>query len=506
MKRENDLFRLIKSMTKAEKRYFKLYASKHIEPERNNSVRLFDAIDAQAAYDQESIRRRFAGERFSRQLAVQKHYLYRIILKSLRAYHAEASPGVRIGEMMHTVEILANRGLYDQCTEILAAARRLALEHEEFALALKLQELEGRVAYSINDNERLHQLQAEQDELTGRMANVASYRRLSQEMNEVVIRYGGDRHAEVRARAEAVLAHELLRNEALALSCHARIRLHSLRMLCLRLCGDAAGSNEALRSCIRAIEAFPDPPPELQFRLLVCREVALGIALAESRFCEMDQDLDALSRMRTLSLYMDHNVNLIVRRYTLARYIRTGAFECAREEAPQAEAVLRCPDPDIRTNLGFGLRFDLAHLYFVCREFGRALDHVNAMLVSAPANARAIREMTAAWLFGCIVHYERGDMETMLYMANGARRFMTRTKQQPKACALFLSFLRRLANIPSVSAIPAEAARFLGALQRNGAKLADLGPYMILDLEVWIAALLERKGYAAVYLAMRVGR
>ncbi|HVZ41599.1 MAG TPA: hypothetical protein VHI13_20130 [Candidatus Kapabacteria bacterium] len=506
MKRPNDLFRLIKSMSKAEKRYFKLYASKHIESERNNSVRLFDAIDAQAAYDQESIRRRFAGERFSRQLAVQKNYLYRVILKSLRAFHAEASPAIRIGEMMHTVEILANRGLYDQCVEILSAARHLALEHEEYALALKVQELEGRVAYSINDTGRLHHLQSEQDELTGLMANIADYRRLSQEMNEVVIRYGGDNHVEVRARAEAILASDLLRDEALALSRHARIRLHSLRMLCLSYCGDAAGSHRALRNCIEAIEAFPDPSPELQFRLLVCRAVALGIALAGSRFTEMDQDLEALKALRSGGLYMDHNVDLVVHRYTLARHIRTGAFDCAREEAPLAEAILRCPDPDIRNNLGFAMRFDLAHLYFICREFGRALDHVNAMLMAAPANARAIREMTAAWLFGCILHFERGDMETMLYMVNGARRFMTRAKQKPKACTLFLGFLRRLANVVSASAVPAEVRRFHGALERNGVALAELRPYMILDVEAWMAALLERKEYGASYLAMCVGR
>ena len=52
-----ELFQLIKSLSKQEKRYFKLYASRHVIGEKNKYVQLFDAIDKQAAYNEEKIKK-----------------------------------------------------------------------------------------------------------------------------------------------------------------------------------------------------------------------------------------------------------------------------------------------------------------------------------------------------------------------------------------------------------------------------------------------------------------
>ncbi len=49
----NQLFQLIKSLNKSEKRYFNLYASRHTIGEKNNYVILFEAIDKQIEYDEE---------------------------------------------------------------------------------------------------------------------------------------------------------------------------------------------------------------------------------------------------------------------------------------------------------------------------------------------------------------------------------------------------------------------------------------------------------------------
>jgi hypothetical protein len=48
----DQLFRLIKSLTTAEKRYFKIFASRHSIGGKNEYVNLFDAIDKQSKYDE----------------------------------------------------------------------------------------------------------------------------------------------------------------------------------------------------------------------------------------------------------------------------------------------------------------------------------------------------------------------------------------------------------------------------------------------------------------------
>ena len=49
------LFDLVKSMSKSEKRYFKLMSSRHTIGDENNYVRLFDFLDKQEEYDEDNL-------------------------------------------------------------------------------------------------------------------------------------------------------------------------------------------------------------------------------------------------------------------------------------------------------------------------------------------------------------------------------------------------------------------------------------------------------------------
>src|SRR5688572_13251953 len=86
MKKNDLLFGLIKSMSKSEKRHFKLYASRHTIGEQNNYVKLFDTIGSMQVYDETKVREALSGERFIRYLPSEKKYLYNIILNGLNAY------------------------------------------------------------------------------------------------------------------------------------------------------------------------------------------------------------------------------------------------------------------------------------------------------------------------------------------------------------------------------------------------------------------------------------
>ena len=62
------LHSLIKSLTKQEKRYFKLFAQRHTSGKENQYLKLFDAIDAQEVYKEDAIKKKFSKEKFVKQL------------------------------------------------------------------------------------------------------------------------------------------------------------------------------------------------------------------------------------------------------------------------------------------------------------------------------------------------------------------------------------------------------------------------------------------------------
>ncbi|MBI3258901.1 MAG: hypothetical protein HYZ54_05435 [Ignavibacteriae bacterium] len=87
MKSSDDLFRLVKSLTSAEKGYFKKYTAKHIIGDKNDYTILFTILDKMDEWDEELLKRRLAKFGFSHRISSVKNYLNKLILESLRAFY-----------------------------------------------------------------------------------------------------------------------------------------------------------------------------------------------------------------------------------------------------------------------------------------------------------------------------------------------------------------------------------------------------------------------------------
>ena len=66
------VFQLIRSLSKAEKRYFKVYTSKQAG-DKNNHQLLFDAIDKQKEYDETALKKSLKNPTLVRSLPIAKN-------------------------------------------------------------------------------------------------------------------------------------------------------------------------------------------------------------------------------------------------------------------------------------------------------------------------------------------------------------------------------------------------------------------------------------------------
>lgn len=136
-KRVNEaLFELIKSMSKSEKRYFKLVSSRHSIGGENNYIRIFDAMEKMNSYNEEKVFEKFEGEAFLNRFSITKKRLYDHILSALDAFHSSNSIDSQLFKMLHSVDILHGKSLYDQSKRILRSAEKLAQKHEKREIEL----------------------------------------------------------------------------------------------------------------------------------------------------------------------------------------------------------------------------------------------------------------------------------------------------------------------------------------------------------------------------------
>ncbi len=132
------LFELIRSLSKSEKRYFKLISSRHTIGDENNYVRLFDYIAKQVEYNEEALFKEFKNEAFLNRFSITKKRLYDHILSALDAFYSSTSIDAQIYKLMHSAEILYTKSLYDQCGRILRSAEKFAEKHERHTLIIEI--------------------------------------------------------------------------------------------------------------------------------------------------------------------------------------------------------------------------------------------------------------------------------------------------------------------------------------------------------------------------------
>jgi len=137
---KDSLFTLVKSLSKSEKRQFKLYAGRLGGNADANFMSLFNLLDKVNEYEDELIIKKTNIKK--EQISNTKAHLYKQILVSLRFNPVHHNVRAQIREQFDFAAILYNKGLYNQSLKILEKAKEVALSNSENNLAYEIVEFE----------------------------------------------------------------------------------------------------------------------------------------------------------------------------------------------------------------------------------------------------------------------------------------------------------------------------------------------------------------------------
>ena len=137
---KDNLFVLVKSLTKSEKRQFRLYVGRMGSNNDSKFLNLFQQLDRMNRYDEKVILSK--GIVTKQQLSNLKAHLYKQILISLRMNPVHKNIRILIREQLDFATILYQKGLYKQSLKVLEKAKLIALKNEEKYSAYDIVELE----------------------------------------------------------------------------------------------------------------------------------------------------------------------------------------------------------------------------------------------------------------------------------------------------------------------------------------------------------------------------
>lgn len=451
MKPSRELFDLIKSLSKSEKRFFKLSSS--LQSGEKNYLKIFDAIDRQSEYDEDSVKEQFKGEVFVKHFPSEKNHLYKLILKSLRAYHADSTVSSILKQEAKNIDILYKKALFKECNKFLSRAKKIAVIHEKFYYWFELLNWEKLLleeAYEAGEFTRdIDELIFEEQEVIDKLRNLAAYHVLYSKINFVFRSGGHVRSEEDLAVVREISNHPLIKGKNTALS-------HRAATICFYIQGFCAMAKRDIQASyghfVRVKEILDDNPkikkdlPRRYIRTL--NQILLNlIDLGRSK--ESLQMIEAMRKLNKDSAFSSTDIQVLIFRSTyqgeLKLYQKCGEFEEALPKIDEVLKGLETYENKVSKEQLIMFNYSIAYTYFGAKQFSKALFWNNKVLNDNEPNLRQ-DIYSYARLFNLVLHYELGNYDLMEYILKSTMRYLNKRQRDYDTEVLILSHMKKIAR------------------------------------------------------------
>lgn len=413
--KKNDLHELIHSLTKSEKRYFKLQCRR--QGTEGNYLRIFEILEKQPVFDENALREQCAGEAFLQQLHVPKNYLREKILECLRQFHSQLSKDAAVKDLLKNVEILFYKELFGQARDELRRAETLANDYELHTAQIEVSRWKRKLEQTLHPNryERFAEILAEQKLATEALQN-------NLECWEAIV---GTSQNFMRKEAAGVPPPALVAPEA-ARSLESKVLIYNTLYIKNLREGNPSGASGALLDLIKILEKQPARVKEDPVSYLTTVNNLAGFYVFRN---EREKALGMIAQHRR---YLENLGLPDVRRPVLKQMVRTTNIELeiyrtAEDPAQheqffgEAEVFVKKLAPKMPAEYLLSFQFQFAWVHFLRKNYDAALSWLSQPLNDWRKNSgQAI--FRNLLILNLMVHCERRNLFVLRYFVDSARR------------------------------------------------------------------------------------
>lgn len=447
----NALFDLIHSLTKSEKRYFKLMSSRHAIGGENNYIVLFDAIDKQEEYDEDKLFEQFNGEAFLNRFSITKKRLYDHILSSLDAFHKVNSTEAQLHKMIHSFEILFEKSLYDQSRRVLRSAEKLAEKNEMHEILLlitkkerKLIETEGLEPVS---SERIDQLSKKFNNATDAIVTLERVWKIKSQLFILLSKKG------IARSKEEIEAYTAICNPARLIEFiekQASIELRYLIFHTLSAYFYAVGDMEKSLEHLQAnLTLFEKEKGRINIEANKQVSVFTNAIYVADRLGYHKESLIYLTQLKKYANSIEPNEDLTIKLFSsissieFSLCLRKGDFQCAQKIAERVEIQLEQFGSKITPLRKAFLEFKMAVTALGSQDYSKALYWVNQILNNAELD-KTEDIVGFTQLLDLLIHIELNHDKLLPYSLKSTLRFFKTRNRLYDFEKMFLQFIGKL--------------------------------------------------------------
>ncbi len=486
----DELFQLIKTLEKGEKRNFKLYVTRNAASDDLKIIQLFDALDHADVYDEESMLKKHPSIH-KQQLSNLKAHLYRQILSSLRLIRIDQSIDIQLHEQLDYARILYNKGLYLQSLKLLQKIKELAKSNNQITYWVQALFFEKKIEtlhITRSFADRANDLATEVDDLNARLTMVGKLSNLALQLYGLYIKVGHARDLHDVEEVKRFFDEKLPTDANNYSGFYERLYLYQSHAWYGFILQDFL---TYYKNCQRWVDLFDKEPQMIRTETQHYIKGMHNLLIAHFMLRNYKKFDLVLNQFEAFYLSKEGNTTINSRVQTfvylylakLNKHFLEGSFSEGLKLVPYIENRLKEFEPQLDRHRTLVFYYKIACLYFGSGDFIHAVDYLNK-IIHWKADLRSDLQCYAR-LLHLLSHYELGNDAILESQIRSVFRFMSKLQNLSIVEKEIFSFLRHSFRL-NKRQIKNEFIRLHAELKLIKDNPQESRSFMYLDILSWL--------------------
>ncbi len=467
-----ELYDLVKSLSKSEKRFFKLTAGS--EAHSALVVKFFDELEQLESFDESKLQKIVKPK--NKQLSEKEliKLTYDVILKSQRTFFAESIPCHVIKDEISNLRNLYDKAQYKQCRKMLNKLKEDAYAEESFNFILEIISVEKQLLdvenkFGLNNNSTDDLINEEQT-LIKKAKNMGEYAQMFSQLNYLVRQNMVVKSPKEFEPYDKLLNSPLLKNKDKCFSKKSLVIYHHCRALCYSKKRDNTTRQIEFREMAALMDKHPFLISEFPKRYLSAINNILSVEIEQANYATAEKLIDGFMKLKTHPAFNTTDLQLKIFTSTsnaqLLIYTDGGKSEKVLPIIKYINAQIEVFKGKINKEELLIFYYNFANLYIYSQDFEEAGKYVNIILNE---NDKVLRQDIQCFsrIQNIIVHYELKKYPQLSYILKTARDFYKEQKFLFKTEKLILDLFEELPTAKNPEEVWKKAHKELTAILKD---------------------------------------
>ncbi|MEM0993387.1 MAG: hypothetical protein AAF847_08255 [Bacteroidota bacterium] len=494
----DDLVQLIGSLTRSEKRHFRIFVRRNQASDDILFLKLFDFLDKYGTYDEEKILKKFPDIK-KRQLSNLKAHLYKQLLISLRLLNRNYDLDTEIREYIDYARVLYNKGLYRQSLDILSKTKQKAIETKRNLLALEIVEFEKHIEsqYITRSIEtRAEELTEESADIYNKLLKINEYSNLGIRLYGLYLKTGFVRNEKDYMMVRNFFHSNLPKRKSKEMDFFERINYNQTCTWYYHIIQNFTMSYRHNQNWVNTFYDYPDMIVHETPLYLKALHNLMGTLFNLWHYDAFMLNLKKLEELEhTDQIQRTNNTQGLYYLYyyihEIDRHFMEGTYT---EGIKLVDGLMKIIDADVynwddhRVMLFY---YKIACLYFGSGDNSKAIDYLNLIINQRNPDYREDIQCFAR-ILNLMAHFELGNERLVEYQIKSVYRFVGKMQDIHEVQREIFRFLRRTPRMRP-SQLKQEFIDLKEKLEKAQYKRFERRPFLYLDIISWLECKIDQK-------------